>query len=203
MNLGETITHILSSLQPIEVVGAAIGLAYLFFEYRASIWTWIFGLLMPIVYVYLFFHNGLYANAAINVYYIVASIYGFAQWKKSGASTSTETTILSCPRRYWLILVACIFLLSALMAFLLSLLKESNYPLLDGLSTSLSIVMMFMLSRRWYQQWICCIITEPIMIAIGILTGMYATAAMYCVYLVVAIMGFFKWRKMYRSSQTS
>ena len=192
-------------LDALEVVGAVIGLAYLFFEYRASIWTWVFGVLMPIVYVYLFFRNGLYANMGINIYYIVASVYGFVMWRRAsksasqqvGGQQSEKTIIESCPRRYWLVILLVLALLTIALYLILNLLKESQYPLLDALSTALSIVMMYMLSRRWYQQWLLCIATEPIMIALGLLTGMYATAVMYAVYLVVAIMGYFKWRKDY------
>ena len=183
----------------IEVVGAVIGLAYLFFEYRASIWTWVFGVLMPIVYVYLFFRNGLYANMTINIYYIVASVYGFVAWRRARTDEVQDTRIESCPRRYAVPLLVVIAVLTAVLTFVLMQLKESQYPLLDGLSASLSIVMMYMLSRRWYQQWILCIVTEPIMVALGLLTGMYATSIMYTVYLVVAIMGYFKWRKTYRT----
>ena len=192
------------SLDPLEVVGAVIGLAYLFFEYRASIWTWVFGVLMPIVYVYLFFRNGLYANMGINIYYNIASVYGFVMWRRAssrrsavGGQQSEKIKIESCPRRYWLAIILVLAILTTALCLLLNLLKESQYPLLDALSTALSIVMMYMLSRRWYQQWLLCIATEPIMIALGLLTGMYATAVMYAVYLVVAIMGYFKWRRDY------
>ena len=183
----------------IEVVGAVIGLAYLFFEYRASIWTWVFGVLMPIVYVYLFFRNGLYANMSINIYYIVASVYGFVAWRRARTDEAQDTRIESCPRRYAVPLLVVIAVLTGVLTFVLMQLKESQFPLLDGLSASLSIVMMYMLSRRWYQQWILCIVTEPIMVALGLLTGMYATSIMYTVYLIVAIMGYFKWRKTYRT----
>lgn len=184
-------------LDALEVVGAVIGLAYLFFEYRASIWTWVFGVLMPIVYVYLFFRNGLYANMSINIYYIVASVYGFVMWRRASGQHSDETIIESCPRRYWLAILLVLALLTAALYLVLSMLHESQYPLLDALSTALSIVMMYMLSRRWYQQWLLCIATEPIMIALGVMTGMYATAVMYSVYMVVAVMGYFKWRRKY------
>ena len=198
-------------LDALEVVGAVIGLVYLFFEYRASIWTWVFGVLMPIVYVYLFFRNGLYANMGINIYYIVASVYGFVMWRRASKSASQQVggqqsekiKIESCPRCYWLVILLVLALLTIALYLILNLLKESQYPILDALSTALSIVMMYMLSRRWYQQWLLCIATEPIMIALGLLTGMYATAVMYAVYLVVAIMGFFKWRARYNSQPSN
>lgn len=204
------ITFFNIQLDLLEVVGAAIGLAYLFFEYRASIWTWVFGVLMPVVYVWLFFRNGLYANMGINVYYIAASVYGFVAWRRtmrqSAGVADSETdqlpsggqvAIQSCPRRFFIPIVVITLLLAAALTFLLTQLKESQYPLLDGLTASLSMMMMYMLSRRWYQQWILCIVSEPLMMALGILTGMYATVVMYAIYLVVAVMGYIKWRRDY------
>lgn len=181
----------------IEIVGAVIGIAYLICEYRASILTWVFGILMPIAYVYIFFTNSLYANTAINIYYIIASIYGFLAWWKVRGTTAKPMVIKSCPSRYFLLIALSVVVLAEAIALLLSLLHESRFPVLDGTTTALSIVMMYMLSKRWYQQWILCIITEPLMIALSLLSGLYPTAIMYTIYLIVAILGYIRWKRQF------
>jgi nicotinamide mononucleotide transporter len=67
--------------------------------------------------------------------------------------------------------------------------------LFDGISTALSIVGMWMLAKKYYQQWILWIIVEPIVIATSLQAEMYATALLYVVYTVIAIMGYIKWKK--------
>jgi nicotinamide mononucleotide transporter len=181
----------------IEIVGAVIGIAYLLSEYRASIWTWVFGILMPIAYVYIFFTSALYANTAINIYYIIASVYGFFAWWKVRGTTAKPMVIKSCPSHYFLLIALSVVVLSEAITLLLSLLHESRFPILDGTTTALSIVMMYMLSKRWYQQWILCIITEPLMIALSLLSGLYPTAIMYTIYLIVAILGYIRWKRQF------
>ena len=53
----------------LEIVGTAIGVAYLYLEYKASIWLWIAGIIMPAVYLVVYYRAGLYADFGINVYY--------------------------------------------------------------------------------------------------------------------------------------
>lgn len=186
----------------IEIIGACIGLCYLYFEYKASIWTWIFGVLMPVAYVYIFFRSGLYANTAINVYYIAASVYGYVVWRRNRSGGGDEAPIASCPRRYVAPIVLVVLALTGLLTWVLSMLNESLYPFLDGLTASLSVAGMWMLAKKYYQEWLCWIVVEPLMVVLGILTGMYATAAMYLVYGVVAVMGYFRWKKLYKKGLT-
>ena len=69
----------------IELTGASLGLLYLYFEYKADIRIWATGILMSLFYVYVYIANEFYAFATINVYYIIAQIYGWIKWtRKTG-----------------------------------------------------------------------------------------------------------------------
>lgn len=181
-------------METIEIIGAVVGLAYIVLEYRANPWMWLCGVLMPLVYVWIYFRNGLFANAAFNVYSVVISVYGLCHWLRGGQDGG-EAPIRSFPARWWPVLVGAVLLLTAAMAWLLGLLDESRVPLLDGLTTSLSIVGMWMLARKYYQQWLCWILVEPLTVIMCAAAGMWPTAALYTVYTVVAILGYFKWRR--------
>ena len=60
------------------MVGVALGLLYLYLEYKANIWLWVVGIIMPIVHGTLYFRSGLYADCAMQVYYILAGVYGLS-----------------------------------------------------------------------------------------------------------------------------
>ena len=68
----------------LQIVGVALGLLYLYFEYKANIWLWVVGLIMPVVHGALYFRQGLYADFSMEVYYILAGIYGLAMWSRGG-----------------------------------------------------------------------------------------------------------------------
>lgn len=181
-----------------EAVGAIVGIIYLLLEYKAHPWLWFFGLLMPLFYIYIFFDQHLYANAAINVYYVGASIYGILCWRGLiGSKQSDASPIASMPRKALAPLVAVTAVLTIALALVLEQLGESEAVWLDGFTAALNIVGMFMLARGWYQQWICWIIVEPVMVAMSLLTGMYPTAVMYMVYCVIAVLGYLRWKKEY------
>ena len=78
----------------LQIVGVALGLLYLWLEYRADIRLWVVGLVMPLVHGTLYFQSGLYADASMQVYYVLAGVYGWAVWhnarrRKTAASVQT------------------------------------------------------------------------------------------------------------------
>jgi len=66
----------------LEIIGTLIGLLYLYLEYKASIYLWFAGVVMPLVYIYVFYAAGLYADMGINIYYLLAGLYGLVMWMK-------------------------------------------------------------------------------------------------------------------------
>ena len=65
----------------LEIIGTIIGLLYLWLEYRASIYLWIAGIIMPAIYIFVYYKAGLYADFGINIYYLLAAVYGWIIWK--------------------------------------------------------------------------------------------------------------------------
>ena len=67
----------------LQIVGTILGLLYLWLEYRANIWLWIVGAIMPVVHGTLYLTSGIYADAAMQLYYVAAGIYGLVVWMRS------------------------------------------------------------------------------------------------------------------------
>ena len=43
----------------LEIIGTVVGILYLWLEYRASIYLWIAGIIMPAVYIFVYYDAGL------------------------------------------------------------------------------------------------------------------------------------------------
>ncbi len=197
-----------------EIIGATIGLFYIVSEYRADRWFWPLSLLMSAFYAVIDFTSGIYANGAICVYNFLMSIYGIMVWRgiiqKRKEDQGGERHISSCPKAYWWQIIIVIVALSALLTWLLGFLNQSTYTLpsgrtinlavLDGISSALTIVGMLMLAHKWWQQWLCWMLVEPLMIAIFWLTGNYASAVLYAVFEVFCVLGVLRWRKESRKT---
>ena len=200
----------------LDILGAAIGLVYVFSEYRASRWFWPSSLLMAAFYAVINFRIGWYANTGICVYNFAMSVYGLLVWRgllntghstqnaepqtpntqHSKPKTEEERPITSCPARYWPWLIAATAALTVAFRFVLALLGETTMPWLDGLVAALGIVGMWMLARKYWQQWLFWLVSEPLLVYIYLHTGYTASAAMYAVYEVFCIMGIIRWKRL-------
>jgi len=186
----------------IEIVGAIIGLTYLFLEYKANVWLWPVGILMSVFYVIIYMTGKFYADAALQVYYIGANAYGLMKWTISqrrgngnGEQENGELKICHTPKRLWLPLALVSIGLWMLIFLVLRSFTDSPVPLGDAFTTSLSIVAMWMLSRKYLEQWLFWIVVNIVCVALYFWKGLYPTAILYCVYVIVAILGYFRWKR--------
>ena len=185
----------------IELIGAAIGLIYLFLEYKANVWLWPAGIVMSLFYVVIFFHGKFYADAAVYLYYIGANTYGLVKWTQSrrkrpdGNTTADELPITHTPKRQLIPLAAAAIALWGLLYWVLSTYTDSPVPLGDAFTTALSIVAMWMLAQKYLEQWLLWIVVNLVSTALYFWKGLYPTGVLFIVYVVVAVMGYFRWRR--------
>lgn len=185
-------------MQTIEIIGAVIGLLYLYLEYNAKKWLWPVGVLMPIVYVWIFFHSKFYADMGIYVYYFFASVYGWIRWTKhsSDKSEKPELPISHTPRRYILPLILTGATIFAAIAFILVRFTDSPVPYGDSFTTALSILGMWMLAHKHLEQWWIWVIVNIISCGLYVWKGLYPTSILFAIYSVISVFGYFKWKRM-------
>ena len=72
---------------------------------------------------------------------------------------------------------------------------DSNVPWLDSFTTALSIIGMWMLARKYAEQWWAWVGVDAMSTGLYIYKGLDFTAALYGLYTIIAIFGYFKWKK--------
>ena len=188
----------------LEIIGTLVGLIYLWLEYKASIYLWIVGIIMPAIYIFVYYQAGLYADFGINVYYLLAAIYGWLVWtgKKSSDSENLigEIPITSCSKKVWLPLCMVFIATFIVIGWVLINFTDSNVPWLDSFTTALSIVGMWMLARKYLEQWFTWIAVDAVSCGLYIYKELYFTSALYGLYTVIAVFGYIKWKKMMQES---
>lgn len=188
-------------MQTIEIIGAVIGLLYLYLEYKANKWLWPVGVLMPIFYVWIFLQSKFYADMGINIYYFFASIYGWMRWTKA-RSENSELKISHTPRHYILPLSVIGTLLFAVMAFILVRFTDSPVPYGDSFTTALSILGMWLLAHKYVEQWWFWFFVNIVSCGLYVWKGLYPTSILFAIYSVISVFGYFKWRRMMREEAT-
>ncbi len=187
----------------LQIAGVALGLLYLWLEYRADIRLWIVGLVMPLVHGTLYYKAGLYADCSMQVYYVLAGLYGWLVWrsaphKKARAARSAEPAaarIGHTPLRYAAGLIAVYAAAHAGIYFLLSRFTNSTVPFWDAMTTAASIVAMWMLSRKYVEQWLVWLAVDLITVGLYLYKGIPLTAGLYALYSALAVAGYLRWRR--------
>lgn len=100
------------------------------------------------------------------------------------------------PLHYLLPLTAVFAATFAGIAWILINFTDSNVPLLDSFTTALSIIGMWMLARKYVEQWWAWIGVDAVSTGLYVYKGLDFTAALYALYTIIAIFGYFKWKKM-------
>lgn len=177
----------------LQIIGVALGLLYLWLEYRANIWLWVVGAIMPMVHGVLYFTKGVYADCAMQGYYVLAGIYGLVVWMLGKRRKENPLRITHTPWRNVAPLVAMYAVAFAAIYYLLIRFTDSTIPLWDAMSTALSIVAMWMLSRKYVEQWLVWLVVDAISVGLYIYKGIPFTAALYGLYTILAFVGYMRW----------
>ena len=181
----------------LEIAGTIVGFIYLWQEVKASIWLWLTGIVMPAIYTVVFFENGLYADFAIQVYYILAALYGFLMWEFGKENHyGDELRIVHTTQRQMVWLCAITAVLFVPIYWILTTYTDSAVPFWDSLTTSMSFVALWMLAKKHVEQWIAWIVIDIISAGLYFYKGIYFTSMLYGVYTVVAFYGYRKWDLM-------
>lgn len=189
----------------LQIVGVVLGLLYLWLEYKANIWLWVVGLVMPIVHGTLYFRSGLYADFAMQLYYIAAGIYGLIVWSRGVKrhDRKSELRIASTPSAVWVAVVGVYLLLHGAIFLFLSKCTDSTVPFWDSLTTALCIVAYWLLSRKYVEQWLVWLAVDVITVGLYIYKGIPITAGLYALYSVMAVAGYLRWRRVMRSYEAT
>lgn len=180
----------------LEIIGTLVGLLYLYLEYKASIYLWFAGTVMPLIYIYVFYDAGLYADMGINIYYLLAGLYGLLIWMKAPDQKGEERPISTTPLKLYLPIIVTFAILFAAIAFILIRYTDSTVPFADAFVTALSIIGMWMLAYKYIEQWLVWIVVDVACCGLYIYKGLYPTTILYGLYSVIAVFGYFKWKKM-------
>lgn len=179
----------------LEIFGLVLGITYLIFELKAWWPLWIISIIMPINSLFVYFKAGLYADFAIDIYYVLAAVYGLIVWLR-GTGKKKKLPITATPLKAYPILLAVFAVLFVGIAFVLKTWTNSTVPWADSFTTALSIIAMWMLSRKWIEQWWVWFIVDAASSGLYIYKGIYFYAGLYLLYTALAAYGYFKWRKM-------
>lgn len=186
------------SMSPWEAVAVIFAIAYLFLAVREKILCWLFAFMSTAIYTVLFWDVSLLMESALNVYYMAMAVYGWYQWTGAGHNDNNEPHALGVQSMSGLQHVQVITttaILVVISGYLLSEHSSAAWPYVDSFTTWASVITTYLVTRKYLQNWLYWIVIDMVSVPLYIDRGLNLTALLFIVYTVVAVIGYFSWRR--------
>jgi nicotinamide mononucleotide transporter len=177
----------------LELFAATLGVIAVWLTVKQNPWCWPIGLVMVLIYSWIFFEVKLYSDMLLQVIYAALQLYGWWQWTRGGdASHGREVSRLGMGSVALGLTLGAIgsLLLGAAMAHW----TDAAQPWLDAALTGFSLVAQVWMAQKRVQCWPLWIAVDVIFVGLFVYKDLYLTAALYGLFLLLAVQGWREWR---------
>lgn len=207
----------------LEFLAALFGVISVFYAKKENILVFPTGIISTAIYVYLLSQWALYGDLIINIYYTFMSIYGWYQWHKVIGEDQhhisiSRTNLVDKFKAFGIFLFTSIFVIVVyryynIMPNNLGFKESVNYalqhissgniedfrtatPFLDTFTTGIFFAAMWLMANKKLESWTLWIIGNIVSIPLYFLKGYGFTGIQYSIFLVLAVYGYFEWKRI-------
>ncbi len=199
--LADAVTSYLAA-NPLETVAALFGIVSVWLSTREHIASWPTAIVNVALYFIVFRRAALYADMWLQAIYLALSVYGWYEWKFGGADR-TELPVSRATRRQALVLVPIGAAGATLLALYFDRHTDAALPWVDSSLSVASLIAQWMMTRKLLENWLVWIVADVIYVAMFAAKGLFVTAALYAIFLVLATKGFVDWRRSWLARASS
>lgn len=181
-------------MQGIEIAAALLGVVNVALVVRRSVWNYPFALVMVALYGFVFYETKLYSDALLQVFFFVINIYGWWNWSRS-ERVDDGVAVGWMDWRARILWLAAALAASAGWGWAMARFTDAAAPYVDATIAGLSVAAQILQSLRRVESWVLWIAVDVIAIPLFFSRGLYFTAALYAVFLVLAIAGLVGWMR--------
>jgi nicotinamide mononucleotide transporter len=178
----------------LEVIGFAFGVIGVWLTIKENIWCFPVGLVNVLISMVLFFDQKLYSDVIQQIVYVILLVYGWYRWHTGKVNNNT----LVSRSGYGLILtvIAIAVILTASMGTVFNIYTDASVPYIDAAATSLSFAAQYLIARKKIENWLIWMVVNLTYISVYFYKELYLYALLFAVYLVMAVVGYVRWRKI-------
>ncbi|MFT3792058.1 MAG: nicotinamide riboside transporter PnuC [Rudaea sp.] len=181
-----------------ELIGFVAGAFCVWLAARQNALNFPLALVNAITFGLLFVDKKLYGDAGLQAMFFSLNLYGWWRWWR-GDGEHHELPVSRLSPRGWLAAgtaaaVAVPLLQQALIAI------SGAAPFLDAVITTLSVIAQVLLNRKTLENWWLWIVVDLISVPLYVSKGLYLTALLYALFLLMCVGALFAWRRSLRAA---
>jgi nicotinamide mononucleotide transporter len=179
-----------------EWFGTIFGIAGVVLTARRSVFCWPAWLVSIIAYGVFFTQIKLYADATLQIFFLVTSILGWLAWQKDKAGDAeAELPVTWTPtRERWAYLVLTV-ISSIGIGFVFDRYTDAHVPYWDAGCAGISVAAQILMMKRRIESWHLWVVVDVVYTALYATKGAWLTVILYAIFAVIAVGGLREWRK--------
>jgi len=172
---------------PLEIAAVISSLLYtLLFSY-GYIWCWLFAALSAGFFLILCYQRKIYAELALQVFYLAMALYGFLNW---GESLQTKPSL---PLSYHGIIILVNIIAIFISGQMLRKHSDAKVPYLDSFTSISSISATILMVNFYEENWLYFIVINAVSIYLYFQRGLKLGALLFVLYTILSINGYMVW----------
>ena len=184
----------------IQWTAVLLGVAEVLLAKANKIWLYPAGIAGTLLSAWILFDSGLFAECLLNGYYVVMSVYGWWYWVKK--KNQPPVKISYSTRGDWWIVTGIVVIGFFILYYSLKTFTPSNVPAWDAWVSATAWAGMWLLAKRKVENWILLNISNLFAIPLLVYKQLPLFAALVLFLFIVAIFGYFDWRKIIRQENS-
>jgi nicotinamide mononucleotide transporter len=179
----------------LEIVAFALALAMVGCNIREIHWGWPLAAISSVLYVALFWRSKLYGDAALQVFFALVALWGWAQWLRGRREDGSALAIsrLTSSGLLWT-LASCALLWPATGLFLKTY-TDTDVPWWDAFPTAVSIVGQLLLGRKYIENWAIWLAVNVVSVGLFAWKGLWLTTLLYALFTALSVVGWRAWQR--------
>lgn len=182
-----------------ELLAVALALGYVIFAIRQQRIAWVLAAVSAGLYLHIFATVGLYMEAGLQIFYILAALYGWWVWGED--RSDQQLAIQRWPIQRHAALLAGVLGLGAALGLLLARYTDAALPIPDSITTVAALLATWMVARKVLENWLWWIGIDLVSIGLYLDRDLALTAALFTGYVILATAGWFKWHQAFQCQQ--
>jgi nicotinamide mononucleotide transporter len=185
-------------VSPLELSANAVMTVSIVLAGRNNVHSWWLGVIGCLMFAVLFFEVQLYADVALQLFFVVTCLLGWLQWLRGAGGAALPITSVQLRTLWWMAGAG----LAATVAYglMLKQFTDAYAPFIDSAVLVFSVIAQLLLMRRQVETWPVWIIVNTIAVPLYASRGLYLTAALYAAYWVNAAVSWWWWRRQMRAT---
>lgn len=204
--IGIIVNAIIVNDRIVPLISAVCGVSYTALAGMGFPICYPIGIVGIFFYCTLAYQNSLWGNLLLYAcYYLPMQIIGFINWNKNLHKNKNEIVKRYTSKKELIFISIVLICLFFVVLSLLYYFKDSH-PILDSVTTTLSVAGMYFTVRRAIEQWVCWMIVNSLSLLMWLQVALggvkvYSTLVMWILYTFMAFYFYAQWRKEIKSAE--